>query len=52
VAVKVIEHTESTLNAVEAEAQLMLSLNHPHLVRAYHFVTYTQQSRLVHACSS
>jgi hypothetical protein len=51
VVVKVIEHTESTLNAVEAEAQLMLSLNHAHLVRAYHFVTYTQQPQLTSTCS-
>jgi serine/threonine protein kinase len=51
VAVKVIEHTESTLNAVEAEAALMLSLNHENIVRAYHFVTYTQQPQLTSTCS-
>lgn len=42
-AVKVIGHMDTT-TAVDAEAELLLSLNHPNLVRAYHYVTYTQQA--------
>lgn len=51
VAVKVIEHCESTMYAVEHEAALMLSLNHENIVRAYHFVTYMQQPQLLSSCS-
>lgn len=43
-AVKVIEHDADTLTAVEAEAQLMLSFEHPNLVRAFHYVTYKQEA--------
>eukprot|EP00878_Enallax_costatus_P018455 GHUV01019427.1.p1 GENE.GHUV01019427.1~~GHUV01019427.1.p1 ORF type:complete len:578 (+),score=131.42 GHUV01019427.1:188-1921(+) len=44
-AVKVIEHNLDALPAVEEEAQLMLSFEHPNLVRAYHYVTYQQHSQ-------
>lgn len=39
-ACKVIQHNRSTLAAVEAEADLMLALNHENLVKAYHYCTY------------
>lgn len=42
-ALKVIEHDESTLEAVEAEAQLLLSLRaHPHVVGAGGYVSYVK----------
>lgn len=41
VAVKVIQHDRSTLAAVEAEADLMLTLHHPNVVKAYHYCAFT-----------
>jgi hypothetical protein len=37
--VKVIEHNTDTTVPVEREVTLMLSFNHPNVVRAFHFVT-------------
>lgn len=47
VACKVITHDKSTLAAVEAEASLMLTLHHPHVVQAFHYstFTYTEQAQ-------
>eukprot|EP00878_Enallax_costatus_P017735 GHUV01018633.1.p1 GENE.GHUV01018633.1~~GHUV01018633.1.p1 ORF type:complete len:586 (+),score=150.76 GHUV01018633.1:908-2665(+) len=39
VAVKVIEHDRAMAEAVANEVQLMLSCNHPNVVRAYHYIT-------------
>ncbi|WIA36739.1 hypothetical protein OEZ86_008009 [Tetradesmus obliquus] len=39
VAVKVIQHDTSTAEAVANEVQLMMQLNHPNIVRAYHCIT-------------
>jgi hypothetical protein len=36
---QVIQHTTSSAKEVANEVQLMLALNHPNLVRAYHCVT-------------
>jgi hypothetical protein len=41
VACKVIQHDRSTLQAVEAEADLMLLLHHPNVVKAFHYCTFT-----------
>lgn len=41
VACKVIQHDRGTLAAVEAEADLMLTLHHPNVVQAYHYCTFT-----------
>jgi hypothetical protein len=48
VAVKVIEHNTDTTVPVEREVTLMLSFNHPNVVRAFHFVTrvHTAEVRL------
>lgn len=42
--VQVIEHDKSSASAVENEVVLMLSFDHPNIVRAYHYVTYTLAS--------
>uniref|UniRef100_A0A383WBA4 Protein kinase domain-containing protein n=1 Tax=Tetradesmus obliquus TaxID=3088 RepID=A0A383WBA4_TETOB len=42
VAVKVIEHESAS--AVENEVQLMLSISHTNVVRAYHYITYTSKA--------
>ncbi|KAF8065427.1 serine/threonine-protein kinase/receptor R831 [Scenedesmus sp. PABB004] len=44
VAVKVIDHDVVALPAVESEADLLLSLHHPNLVDAYHYVAYIQDA--------
>lgn len=46
VAVKVIEHNTDTTVPVEREVALMLSFNHPHIVRAFHFVTRVHTSEV------
>lgn len=46
VAVKVIEHNTDTTVPVEREVTLMLSFNHPNIVRAYHFVTRVHTSEV------
>lgn len=39
VAVKVIQHSQETTALVRNEVELMMSLNHPNIVRAYHCIT-------------
>jgi hypothetical protein len=46
VAVKVIEHNTDTTVPVEREVTLMLSFNHPNVVRAFHFVTRVHTSEV------
>jgi len=46
VAVKVIEHNTDTTVPVEREVTLMLSFNHPNIVRAFHFVTRVHSSEV------
>ena len=46
VAVKVIEHNTDTTVPVEREVTLMLSFNHPNIVRAFHFVTRVYSSEV------
>eukprot|EP00878_Enallax_costatus_P015115 GHUV01015827.1.p1 GENE.GHUV01015827.1~~GHUV01015827.1.p1 ORF type:complete len:582 (+),score=126.05 GHUV01015827.1:174-1748(+) len=41
VAIKVIEYDITTREEVQNEVQLILSFDHPNIVRAYHCVTYT-----------
>lgn len=48
VAVKVIEHDSRMAAAVANEVQLMLSCNHPNVVRAYHYITHAQQRSTGH----
>ncbi|WIA13815.1 hypothetical protein OEZ85_007362 [Tetradesmus obliquus] len=43
VAVKVIQHDASALEAVENEVQLQMYLNHPNIVRAFHYITHTRK---------
>lgn len=45
-AVKVIEHNTDTTVPVEREVTLMLSFNHPNVVRAFHFVTRVHTSEV------
>lgn len=45
-AVKVIEHNTDTTVPVEREVTLMLSFNHPNIVRAFHFVTRVHSSEV------
>uniref|UniRef100_A0A383W1M2 Protein kinase domain-containing protein n=1 Tax=Tetradesmus obliquus TaxID=3088 RepID=A0A383W1M2_TETOB len=53
VAVKVIEHdTSAAAAAVTNEIQLLLSFNHPNIVKAHHYVTYTQISSTATGSSS
>lgn len=40
---KIIEHTTKDLAAVQHEAELMLSLQTPHILRAYYYATCVQQ---------
>lgn len=40
VAIKCIEHDSETSKAVENEVQLMISLDHANIVKAYHYITY------------
>jgi hypothetical protein len=51
VAVKVIEHNTDTTVPVEREVLLMLSFNHPHIVRAFHFVTRVHTSEVGVCCA-
>ncbi|WIA34792.1 hypothetical protein OEZ86_013095 [Tetradesmus obliquus] len=52
VAVKVIEHDTSAAAAVTNEIQLLLSFNHPNIVKAHHYATYTQISSTATGSSS
>jgi hypothetical protein len=40
VAIKVLQHDGGTASAVANEVDLMMSFNHPNVVKAYHFVTW------------